>query len=205
VTVDRVIREMRPWLAIILATALGTAFAPWVAAQQSVTFNADDGAVISADLYAVSSGEVKPMALILAHGGRFTKESWRPQAERWSAAGWRVLAIDFRGFGQSSGPGDDDPLAAPLHLDLLGAARYLRSNGATSVAVVGGSLGGMAAGDALLNSNAAEIERVVFLGAPASLAGSDVSKMGGRKLFIIARDDPSASGQPRLARIRDDF
>lgn len=179
--------------------------APCALAQQAVTFRTDDGAVICADFYAARPGAEGSRAVILAHGGRFTKESWKPQAERLSAEGLRVLAIDFRGFGKSSGPGSTDPLAAPLYRDLLAATRFLRANGAASVAVVGGSFGGMAAGDALLNGMPGEIERVVFLGAPASLAGGDVARMGGRKLFIIAREDLSASGQPRLVRIQDDF
>lgn len=36
-----------------------------------------------------------------------------------------VLATDFRGYGLSHGPGDKDPLSAPLDLDVLAAVRYL--------------------------------------------------------------------------------
>ena len=57
-------------------------------------------------------------------------------------AGFRVLAIDFRGYGLSKGPGQSDPLSAPLHLDVLAAVRYLRKSGAKTVSVVGGSMGG---------------------------------------------------------------
>ena len=81
---------------------------------------------------------------MLAHGGRFNKESWEKQARALAAAGFRALAIDFRGYGQSRGPGQADPLSAPLHLDVLAAVRYLRKTGAKSVSVVGGSMGGSA-------------------------------------------------------------
>ena len=52
------------------------------------------------------------------------------------------MALDFRGFGKSHGPGDSDMFTAPTHLDVLAAVHYLRDNGAKSVAVMGGSFGG---------------------------------------------------------------
>src|SRR5690349_21068754 len=106
-------------------------------AQQHVTLTTDDGAQIAADLYGSGARGV-----VLAHGGRFTKESWKPQAEPLVKAGFRVLAFDFRGFGKSHGPGDSDMYKAPLELDVLAAVRYLHAHGAMTVSVVGGSFGG---------------------------------------------------------------
>jgi pimeloyl-ACP methyl ester carboxylesterase len=182
--------------AVLLA---GGAFTHAVAAEE-VSFQTTDAAAIRADLY--PGGE---SAVVLAHGGRYSRASWRPQAEELVRRGFTVLALDFRGFGESTGPGQDDPLAAPLYLDLLAAVRYLRAQGAKRVAIVGGSLGGMAAGDAMLHMNSGEVDRVVFLGARATLAGGDVSKMEGRKLFIVSRDDFQGSGTLRLPGIQADF
>jgi len=75
-----------------------------------------------------------------------------------------VLALDFRGYGKSRGPGDSDVLSAPLHSDVLAAVRYLRKTGAKNVSVVRGSRGAGAAGDASIVSRPSEIDRVVFLG-----------------------------------------
>jgi hypothetical protein len=58
-------------------------------------------------------------------------------------------------------------MGAPLYLDVLAAARYLRKAGAKSVSIVGGSLGGGAAGDASVHAEPGEIDRIVFLGASA--------------------------------------
>jgi alpha/beta superfamily hydrolase len=171
-----------------------------VFAADTIRLTADDGAEIRADLYRAGG-----RAVVLAHGGKYTRESWHAQAVELRARGFTVLALDFRGFGESVGPGKEDPLTAPLYLDLLAAVRYLHANGARSVAIVGGSLGGMAAGDAMLRARPGEIDRVVFLSARASLAGGDIAKMPGRKLFIVARDDPESSGAPRLTKIRADF
>ena len=178
----------------IIAALLLTANA---AAEEHVSFSTGDGGLIEADLY--GKGD---RAILLAHGGRFNKESWKKQAEELEKAGYRVLAINFRGYGKSKGPGDSDPLSAPLHNDVLAAVRYLRKAGAKTVSVIGGSMGGSAAGDASIEAEPDEIDRVVFLGS----TGSDKpEKMKGRKLFLIARDDLGPSDIPRLPKVRENY
>jgi pimeloyl-ACP methyl ester carboxylesterase len=190
---ERYSGRMSPYRAIV-ATLLLTAIA---AAQEHVSFPTRDGGLVHADLY--GRGD---RAVVLAHGGRFNKESWKTQAEELERAGFRVLAIDFRGYGQSRGPGQSDPLSAPLHLDVLAAVRYLRQAGARTVSVVGGSMGGGAAGDASIEAESGEIDRLVFLGSE----GSDrPEKMKGRKLFLIARDDVGSGDIPRLPKVREHY
>ncbi len=173
----------------------------WLAAGQTappppraVSFPTTDGGVVYAESY--GAGE---HAVVLAHGGRFDKESWAPQARALAAAGFSCLAIDFRGYGRSRGPGDADPLGAPLHQDVLAAVRYLRQHGARTVSVVGGSMGGSAAADAAIAGEPGEIDRLVLLAGVGSLAPE---RLAGRKLFLVSRDDPGPSGAPRLERIR---
>jgi pimeloyl-ACP methyl ester carboxylesterase len=171
-------------------------FAKGAAAQKSVSFPTEDGGVVYADVYGESD-----RGIVLAHGGRFNKESWEKQAQTLASAGFRVLALDFRGYGKSRGPGDSEPMSAPLHLDVLGAVRYLRKTGAKSVSVVGGSMGGGAAGDASMASQPGEIDRLVLLG--ATLNGP-AEKLKSSTLFIVARDDASEDG-PRLPRILEQY
>src|SRR5207248_3180275 len=95
------------------------------AAQTTVSFPTEDGGLVYADVY--GEGD---RAVVLAHGGQFNKESWKKQAGALVAAKFRVLALDFRGYGQSKGPGDSDPMDAPLYQDVLAAVRYLRKTGA---------------------------------------------------------------------------
>lgn len=167
-----------------------------VAAQEHVSFSTKDGGTVYADLYGKGDRGV-----VLAHGGRFNKESWAKQAQTLAAAGFRVLAIDFRGYGPSHGPGDSHPMDAPLHLDVLAAVHYLRNTGAKTVAVVGGSMGGAAAGDASITSAPGEINRLVLLGAAPN---GPADKLKAPTLFIVARDDTSGSGL-RLPRIRAQY
>jgi pimeloyl-ACP methyl ester carboxylesterase len=165
-------------------------------AQTTVSFPTVDGGVVFADLY--GAGE---RAVVLAHGGQFNKESWAPQARALVAAGFEVMAIDFRGYGRSHGPGDSNPMDAPLQLDLLAAVRYLHEHGAKSVSIVGGSMGGGAAGDASIASEAGEIDRLVLLG---TAPNGPAERLKSPVLFLVARDDASEDG-PRLPRIKAQF
>ena len=160
---------------------------------EQVSFTTEDSAVIYADLY--GNGE---RGVVLAHGGRFSKESWQPQAGSLVRAGFRVLAFDFRGFGKSHGPGDTDMYTAPMQLDVLAAVRYLRKSGAKTVSVMGGSFGGSAAADASIASQPGEIDRLILLAADGN---GPAERIKSPLLVIIARDDASGDG-PRLPHIR---
>ncbi len=179
-------RLLAYWLGIALLLSASAA------AQEHVTFTTDDGAQIAADLYGTGARGV-----VLAHGGRFTKESWKDQAQALARAGFHVLAFDFRGFGQSHGPGDKDMFTAPLRLDVLSAVHYLRQHGARTVAVVGGSFGGSAAADACVAEPGA-IDRLVLL---ASEPTVPAEKIKVPLLVIVGRDDKNTAG-PRLSRIQ---
>ena len=163
------------------------------AAQQRVSLTAQDGGRLCADLYGKGARGV-----VLAHGGQFTKDSWRPQAETLVSKGFRVLAFDFRGFGCSTGPRQEDVDNAN---EVLAAVRYLKGQGARSVSVVGASFGGAAAGDASIQSAAGEIDRIVILGAAPNLPAD---KLKSRALFIVARED-SDGASPRLPGIRAQY
>jgi pimeloyl-ACP methyl ester carboxylesterase len=165
-------------------------------AQQTVSLATDDGGSVCADLYGQGSKGV-----VLAHGGRLNKESWREQALALTSAGFRVLAIDFRGVGCSKGPGQENFFTAPFEKDVLAAVRYLRAHGAKTVSVVGGSFGGAAAGDASIKAPG-EIDRIVFLGAAPNLPADGLKS---RSLFIVARDDSEGGGTRRLPGIRAQY
>lgn len=184
---------MRPLISILVALSLSA----YAAAQKTVSFPTEDGGIIYADLY--GEGD---RAVVLAHGGRFNKESWEKQARILVAANFRVLAIDFRGYGKSTGPGQSDLMSSLHYLDVLAAVRYLRAGGAKTVSIVGGSLGGSAAGDASIASRPGEIDRLVFLGAAPD---GPADKLKSPSLFIVARDDASGDGDLRLPGIRAQY
>ena len=178
------------WAIVVLLFARG------LVAQKTVSFPTTDGGVVYSDVYGEGSRGV-----VLAHGGQFNKESWKKQALVLAGAGYRVLAIDFRGYGPSHGPGQSDPMSAPFYFDVLAAVRYLRRTGAQTVSIVGASLGGWAAADASIMSAPGEVDRIVFLG---SSPIHQAEKLRVRSLFIVARDDTNGDG-PRLPGIRAQF
>jgi dienelactone hydrolase len=186
---------MRAFVTALFVLLLITQCVVLAPAQEAVTFPAPDGYRLHADLY--GKGD---RAVVLAHGGRFTKESWSKQAEAFADAGFRVLATDFRGYGQSweLGAKTEDWKHYP---DVLAAVRYLHNAGAKSVSLVGASMGGDAAGDAAAESSPGEIDRIVFLG---SEGGDSPERLKGRKLFIVTRDDESGDG-PRLPGITEHY
>ena len=85
---------------------------------------------------------------------------------------------------------------------MLAAVRYLRENGASTVAVVGASMGGGAAAEAAVEAKPGEIDRLVLL-AHSPIAHPE--RIDVPTLFILARDDPQANGTPRLVAIREQY
>lgn len=179
-------------------------FAAWVAvlmlampvlSQEHVFFPTDDGGRIQADVY----GRKSENGVILAHGGRFNKESWTNQVGALTNAGFRVLALNFRGYGSSTGPGDKAPMSAPIYKDVLAAGQYLKQQGIKTLSIVGGSLGAGAAMDAAINAPEEFQTLVLLAGGGGNLPPE---KLPGRKLFIIARDDRGSDEKPRLQTLR---
>ena len=153
--------------------------------MKEVSFRATDGGQIYGSLFGKGDH-----AVVLAHGAIFNKESWDEQSKLLASRGLRVLAIDFRGYGESK-PGSK---GNALHLDVLAAVQYLHDQGAKRVSVVGGSMGGGAAALASVESKDKEIDRLVLL---AHSPIKEPEKLKGNKLFIVSRGDGIRSSVER--------
>jgi len=152
---------------------------------------------VVADLYGQGA-----KGLILAHGGRFHKESWKKQAEVFAEHGFLVLALSFRGDGQNPNGSPGTFGTYPEHAaDVMAAVAYLHGIGVKSISAVGGSMGGDAVGDADAALGPGSFERIVILGAEG---GDAPEKLTGRKLFLVAREDRSGDGL-RLPGISKSF
>ena len=143
-----------------------------------VSFKTSDGGHIVANLY--GQGE---HGVVLAHGAVFNKESWHDQAQFLVKSGYQVLAIDFRGYGQSVGGKED----AALHEDVLGAVRYLHTQGSRQVSVIGGSMGGGAAARAATRARPGEIDRLILL-AHVPIQNPQ-AMIANKRFFIVGRGD----------------
>ena len=116
-----------------------------------------------------SGGQGRPVILI--HGWPLSGESWKAQIPALTAAGFRVIAYDRRGFGRSDKPADGfdydtltDDLASLIHDMAL-----------TNVSLVGFSMGGGEVARYVGNYGEADIHSVVFAAAvpPYLMKGDD--------------------------------
>jgi len=149
---------------------------------QDVSFASADGGMIDADLYGQGTRGV-----VFAHGAIFNKQSWAPLARRIAALGYRALAIDFRGYGKSRAGSE----GSALDQDVIAAVRWLHAQGVKSVSVVGGSMGGGAAGEAATEVKRGEIDKLVLL-SPMPIADPGQLKANAI-LYIASRDEGLAS------------
>src|SRR5260370_8218588 len=112
---------IRPILGVFAMTTI-------LVGQQEVSFPTKDGGVVYADVY--GSGE---RGVVLAHGAKFDKASWKEQATQLASAGFRAMAIEFRGSGKSKGGPNSQSPPAELYIDLLAGVTSLRVPGAKTL------------------------------------------------------------------------
>jgi len=152
-----------------------------------------DGGVVFAQ--ARGTGE---HGVVLVPGGRFTHASWESQARVLARHGYRTLAIDLRGRGNSVAGNEPDG----HDLDVLAAIEFLHQTGTGSVSVVGASFGGGAAAEAATAAGPGKVSGLVLLAASSVDAPE---RIPGHKLFIAARDDFRGEGILRLPEMRDQY
>lgn len=100
-------------------------------------FRGAESLILAADVW----GSPDAPAVLLAHGGGQTRHAWDRAASALASKGWRAVALDLRGHGES----DWSPTGAyeieTFAQDLLAVADQLGGK----PSVVGASLGGLAA------------------------------------------------------------
>lgn len=168
-------------LVFLLAVTMGnTCPADASGPIQEVSFETAGGGRIFANLTGRGDHAVVP-----AHGAVFSKESWTPLMERLAGEGYRVPAIDFRGYGKSThGTGKD-----ALYEDLLAAIRYLRDQGARRISVIGGSMGGGAAAEVAVRSKPGDIDA---LGLLSAMPIDGPGKIRADRVLFVASEEEGA-------------
>ena len=126
--------------------------------------------------------------VVLAHASGAGTCEWLPYGTELAAAGYRVLAFDFSGYGASQPAVSDDPLDA----DVVAAAKFLRGEGVTTVVFIGSSMGGTASLVAATEL-APPVAGVISLSGPTSHSGVDASvavpKLTVPVLYAVGSDD----------------
>lgn len=93
-------------LTVPLAAHAQTAAAPTPSAGRSIDLKSPDGIALKASYF--SPGRPGP-GLLLLHACNRDRSSWDGLATRAAERGFHVLALDYRGYGQSGGTRSDDP------------------------------------------------------------------------------------------------
>ena len=152
-----------------------------------------EGETLHADLYGTLPAQ---RAAILCHGQSWDASGWKDIAPRFVTRGVPALAINFRGYGASSGTTGKWSTVT----DLAAAKAWLKQAGATEIALVGTSMGGHAV---LGSSFDRDVECVVSISAPVEPVEDALSKkVSGRKLFICANEDHMGAA-PHVLRAFD--
>jgi pimeloyl-ACP methyl ester carboxylesterase len=103
-------------------------------------FKGADGNTLVGDVY----GEEGPPVLLL-HGGGQTRHAWRKTGDLIARLGWVGYAVDQRGHGDSEWVANGAYQYSDFAADAQVLAETLAKRGGVRPAVVGASLGGMAA------------------------------------------------------------
>jgi pimeloyl-ACP methyl ester carboxylesterase len=110
--------------------------------QSRVELAMSDGVVIVGGAY----GEPGRPTVLLAHGGGQTRYAWANVARRLGEAGWRALAVDLRGHGDSDWAADGNYSHERYGHDLIEIAEAMGSPPVLVGASLGGNAGMLAAG-----------------------------------------------------------
>jgi pimeloyl-ACP methyl ester carboxylesterase len=162
---------------------------------ETVGFATDDGVRIVGDLFRPraqdGSSRAETCSAVLLHMFPSDRRSWRPLAESLVGRGFAVLAIDFRGYGDSEGERQIDE----IWRDALAAVRFMRREGHTCLVLVGASMGGTAA---LIAAAREQVDGVVTLSAASTFMGlvippEALALISAPKLFVASQGDSSAA------------
>lgn len=151
---------------------------PW-----PVTFSAADGTSLNGIV--TGQGTVGLVFAPMYPGG---KEGWAAFAGVAAQKGYRSLAFDFRGHGDSHG--DRDVLSAPD--DLSAALALLKTNGVQQIVVIGAGPGGMAA--IRLAPQDSAIRGIVVISSARTvdkfeITDADLNAIAVPSLWLAARND----------------
>ncbi len=163
--------------------------------SRAVTLESTDGLRLDGRLFGDGDAGV-----VLSHMFPADQTSWWDFASALADEGYLVLTYDFRGYcpGGDAGCSEGDKDVPAIWQDVLGAVAFLRSEGATQIALAGASMGGTASLVAA-SELGSDVAVVVTLSAPTSFEGLEVgpealTRVTAAKLFVAGAGDGSATG-----------
>ena len=151
-------------LLVTTATILSAGIAGAQVSVQHVDVKAADGAVLKGTYY--TPGKPGP-GMLLLHQCNMDRNAWKELGSALAGSGIHVLAIDYRGYGDSP-PGDEDKLASDVDAAFANLKAISGVDG-TRLAAGGASCGVNNAIELAMRSG--EIKALMLLSGPASTEG----------------------------------
>ena len=139
--------------------------------SSAVSFSTEDGVEIRGRLFGQGQRGV-----VLAHMYPADQRSWWEFAQVLAEKGYMTLTFDFRGYGDSGGNKE----IKLIDRDVEAALEFLRTQGASTVFLIGASMGGTTA---LKVAARQTVAGVVSLSAPVELRGISVK---GERVLVPA-------------------
>jgi pimeloyl-ACP methyl ester carboxylesterase len=140
--------------------------------------------------------------VVIAHENGGGLCNWLPYGRRLARLGYRVLALDLRGFASSPQPRRN---RSRYDLDVAAGVRELRRRGVRQVGLIGGSLGSTAVVVASARI-APPVDAVVAASGPTSFRGLDAEAAVATStvpvLFVAAADDSGFADAARTLHAR---
>ncbi len=162
--------------------------------MQTVEYLGTSGLTIVADVEGPENGKV----VMLLHGGGQNRLAWKGSGTALAARGYRVIALDARGHGDSAWDPSADYEMETLARDLLTVIDQI---GAVRPAIVGASLGGITA----LEAHALVDHRDIFSAVILVDIAPKVENAGSRRIvsFMMAHPDGFADLDEAAAAITE--
>jgi hypothetical protein len=156
--------------------------------SRPVSFSSSDGVALEGRLFGHGS-----TAVVLSHMRPADQRSWFAFADRLADQGYLVLTYDFRGYcpGGEGGCSRGEQDISAMWQDVLGAEDFVRSQGATQVALIG-AIEGLVADPTLLQREQANKLIIAGTGdasAAASAQHLDAIAPPPKRLAIFPVDD----------------
>lgn len=149
---------------------------------ERVVFASHDGLELVGDAF----GDAAAPPVLLLHGGGQTRNAWGGTAQALAAGGFRAVALDMRGHGESQWAPDGNYRLVAYAADLVAVVRRFER----PAAVVGASLGGLAGLLAEGEADGPLLAALVLVDIAPRLEMKGVSRIIG---FMTAHPDGFAS------------
>ena len=178
-------------LVSLMVSACGTQATPVPTPQggvsEVVSFTTDDGVELKGRIFGQGSTGV-----VLAHMFHADQSGWWDFAQALADSGYIALTFNFRGYGKGDSKSGGDKEIKLIDRDMAAALGFIRERGASTIFMIGASMGGTAS---LKVAAKQPVAGVVSLSAPVEFKGMNVGEDRVRVPVLLMATDGDRSAK----------